>query len=286
MADTQAPPLASSLAGAPPACYIAAPSAVYLTGEEFLQLSSLANAAGVTLTVAGRVLRPDNTISRIQFTHAPNSNRTIATQRVGLPEGWLLGLRVTASAGTPAAGAVWVNLELVLGNTGATLTDQTLGFGFVTANTPFAFPLSVNTLPLEGPGNLRSITGTTPGAGVEISETVPTGARWQILAFRAQLLTAIAAANRAPTLTLDDGANLYHQANQGAPVPASTLSSLSWGPGAGVNTGGNTSILTAGLPVDIRMGAGHRLRTVTANIQAADQYSAVQYLVREWMTGE
>src|SRR5882672_5205290 len=119
MADSVLSPLPSSLAGAPPSTWVAAPSAVYLTGEEFLQLSSLANVGGVTLQVTGRVLRPDNTISRIQFQHVPNSTRTIATTRVALSEGWLLALRVVASAGAPAFGQVWVNLELVQGNTGA-----------------------------------------------------------------------------------------------------------------------------------------------------------------------
>jgi len=43
---------------------------------------------------------------------------------------------------------------------------------------------------------------------------------------------------------------------------------------------------TAPFPVDVRMGAGHRIRSVTLGIQAGDQFDQVQYLVREWMTGE
>jgi hypothetical protein len=39
------------------------------------------------------------------------------------------------------------------------------------------------------------------------------------------------------------------------------------------------------LPSMMFLSAGHRIRTVTAAIQAADAYTAVQYLVREWLEG-
>jgi hypothetical protein len=108
---------------------------------------------------------------------------------------------------------------------------------------PLAFPGVPIASPLDGGGALRSIAGTTPGAGAEISETVPTGARWELLAFQATFVTSAAAANRVPQLTLDDGTTVYFRLGaalnqaasltqrrswfQGAPAPYSTMRTIS-----------------------------------------------------------
>lgn len=284
MTDTAKLPI--SLAGAPPQQWLASPSPFYLTGEEALRLTSFANVGGLTLTVTGRILRPDNTIARINFTHTPSSSRVAATTIVSLSEGWLLGLTVRASAGAPAFGQVWANLEL--GNSlGATFAvDQTLGYGFLTANTPFAWLASVNTLPLDGPGNLRSITGTTPAAGAEISETAPTGARWKLLAIRSQLVCSATVATRTPSLSLDDGANEFFRTQDLDGVTASSSFGFSWGAGLAGPVLSNNNTLQQSLPTEVLLSGGFRFRTKTPGIQAADQWSAPQYLVREWMTGE
>jgi hypothetical protein len=39
------------------------------------------------------------------------------------------------------------------------------------------------------------------------------------------------------------------------------------------------------VPFNIRLAAGARIKTVTAAIQAGDQYTAPQYLVREFLEG-
>jgi len=270
----------------PPASAIYQPSPVYLTGEEELRASSLANASGLGLTISGRILRPDGTISPIKFTHAPNSTRTIATTIVGLSEGWLLGLTVRATTGAPAFGQTWVLLELLRGGGGATDVVQTLGMGFVTANTPLNWPGGVNFLPTDGPGHLRSIVGTTPAAGAEISEVVPTGARWEFLAFRALFVTSAAVANRFPSFIVFDGSSGDYQ--NGAIVAQAASLSIKYhlAPGAPAPQLDGNNDLVIPAPVGIRLAAGFAINTGTANIQAGDQWSAIRYLVREWMTGE
>jgi hypothetical protein len=277
------PPIARSLAGQPSSEAILAPSALYLTGEEQLRISSIGNAAGVTVMVRGRVLRPGYDIAIIEQPHTPNSNRTIATTTIALSEGWPLGFTVRASVGTPAGGAVWVLLELVRGQGNAAVVVETLGSGFVTANVPLQVPGSTNQAPTDGAGCLRSITGTTPGAGAEISETVPAGARWELLAFRAVLTTSATVAGRWPSLLLDDGANIYTNAGVEDTVAASQTENCSWGQGVSKKASPSLQSEQGSLPVGIRLGSGHRMRTATINLQVGDQYSAVQYLVREWI---
>lgn len=275
-------PLPSSLAGKPPQQWIAGPSPVYLTGEELLRITTIANLGSLVVTVAGRVLRPDNTIAPFQFTHVPNSNRTVATTVVALPEGWLLGAVAKVTSGSPSFGAVWGSLELVRGAGSAAIAVQSLANDFISANAPLMWPGSANVDPLEGAGNLRSITGTTPGAGAEVSETVPTGARWELISFWVQLITAVAVANRVVELIFDDGTLEYFRAGTTGNQAASITGQHVWTQGLILAGFDNVALWPGYLPFNNRLGAGHRIRTKTNNIQGADQHGPVQYLVREW----
>ncbi|MBZ5560176.1 MAG: hypothetical protein LAO77_23205 [Acidobacteriia bacterium] len=261
---------------------LAGPSAVYLTGEEQLRLTSVGNASGLTLTVSGRVLRKDGTIAPIQFSHTPNSNRTAATTTVGLSEGWVLGISLKITTGTPAAQSVWVLVDLVRGQGSAGQVLQSLVSGFVSPTVPLVWPGNESFAPLDGVGCLRSISGTQPGAGAEISEVVPAGARWELLAFEADLATSAAAANRVPQLTIDDGANVYAR----VPINNNETASHTWRnsfqAGVPLNFDGTRFLVTAPLLAGIRLAAGHRIKTVTSAIDVGDQWSAPQYLVREW----
>lgn len=281
MPDPQ--PLPSSLAGLPPQQWISAPSPVYLTGEEQLRLTTFANAAGLTVTLSGRVLRPDNTIARFVVTNTPNSNRTAASTIERLPEGWLLGAVAKVTGGAPSFGAVWAQLELVCGEGGAAFVVQSLANDFISTNAPLMFPGGQNVDPLEGAGNLRSIAGTTPGAGAEISEVVPTAARWELIAFAANLVTSASVGTRNSVLTLDDGANIFARMPALNNQPASNNITLDWMEGGQWNAGQPNQAWMIALAVNNRLGAGFRVRTSTVGIQAGDQYSAVQYLVREWL---
>src|SRR5207244_3905006 len=62
----------------------------------------------------------------------------------------------------------------------------------------------------SGYQRLRSFLGTDQAAGSEISEVVPTGKFWRILAVRAQLVTSGTAGNRFPRLEIDDGTNIFY----------------------------------------------------------------------------
>lgn len=262
------------------------PSRAYMTGEENLRVTAVCNTASVTLTINGRQLRPDSTPSPLNETLKPTSNRVVTTGIFGLAEGWLLGLTVRATAGSPPAGSTWVLLELVRGSGSQAQLVQTLGYGFVTANKPYAWPLSANTDPFDGAGHLRLIVGATPAAGAEISETVPTGAQWELISFEADLTTAVAVANRVPVFTIDDGANIYYR----APVNGNETASATWRniltTIGSVNNGLLQNVAVEGAPSNLRLPAGHRIRTATIAIQGADQYAAPIYLVRERFTLE
>jgi len=136
---------------------------------------------------------------------------------------------------------------------------------------------------VEGPGLLRSITGTDPAAGSEITETVPTNARWRLRGIRFELATSADVADRRVLLIIDDGASVFTaivvEAIQTADLTRA-YNFYSIAPRESVFTVGN---IESPLPEDLMLLQGWRIRTSTVNLQAADDYGAPQRLVDEWI---
>jgi len=271
---------------------LAGTAPLYVTGEESLQLTVFNSAAGVTVTLSGRFLavlrRTDEGAPRPSpFAHSlvPTTNRVATVKLAALGEGWLMDGAVQVTAGTPLVGNTYVIVALVRGTAGAVTTLSVLAQGYITANQ--RIPLDVNVMQgfTDGPGALRAINGTQPGVGLEVTETVPTGARWELLSFLVSLVTSATGANRTPVFFIDDGTNVYYEAGGGTNETASVTWTNILAPiGAGfVATA--VAIVNVPAPIGIRLGAGHRIRTSTPAIQVGDQYGVPHYLVREWIEG-
>lgn len=264
---------------------LAGVSPFVFTLEDQLQIDSLCSIAGAQYTVTGVMLTGDYRLRPFAFVHSPNSNRTIATSRFSIGSGWLLRLRIASTAGTPTNGQAFVWARICRGLTSVAQVNGTIVANYVTANTDLFWPGGPVSSPLDGAGALRSITGTAPAAGAEISEVVPTGARWELLAFNALLTAGAAVASRFPNLAIDDGANIFGEITSQAATTAGNTNRLSFAPGLDALTAYANSNQSLPLPIGLRLSAGFRIRTVTSNLQAADQYTAPQYLVREWLEG-
>jgi hypothetical protein len=271
---------------------VAGASPLYVTGEDTLRLTAFNSAAGVTVTLTGRFVpvpqRDDEPPLRpgaFRVDLVPTTNRVATVRLLPLSEGWLLDYAITISAGTPAHGQCFVKLQIVRGTAGATQLLSTIAQGYVTTSYDvggIGIGLSGFT---DGAGALRSITGSTPAAGAEISETVPTGVRWELLSFSAQLVTSATVTGRIWQALLDDGATIYGEFSGTDAIPAGTTSRMTLAQGLTQPRapGGFNSVIPA--PNNLRLAAGHRIRTSTINIQVGDQWSLVQYLVREWIEG-
>lgn len=182
------------------------------------------------------------------------------------------------------AGAATGTLQVFLQDS----LDGGTTFNDLAAFNTFTFGASVTTQTLnlygssDGPGLIRSISGTQPSAGAEISETVPTGARWELLTFKTQLVTDANVANRVVLLSLDDGSNVYYRVSANVNHAASSTFQYQFLQGFATPAISQIAAIQAPIPANNRMAGGHRIKTVTASIQVGDQYSALQYLVREW----
>jgi len=259
-------------------------AALYVTGEDHLRVTSFNGLAGAELVVEGRFVECAGRLVPFSERHVPASDRTAATTLVTLGEGWLCNLQVRASAGAPLQGQTFVVVELVRGRTGAIQPLACLLEGYVTATQRLAWPGSPIRASIEGRGFLRSFTGTDPAAGAEISETVPAGARWRLVAMSMPFITDATVVNRFPTLVIDDGANAYHESSVGAAAVASTTYRLTAG-AFGVATAVTPLAYLIPTPADLLIPAGHRIRTATTGMVAGDNYGAPQMLVEEWIAG-
>lgn len=271
--DTMAP----SLAGGAP---------LFMAFEDAIKISVANGLAGVTATVTGRFLPLGQAHAvPFRFDLVPTTDRAATTKIFDPGEGWLLECSVVVSAGAPQIGQAFAVLSIVRGLGSAALELSTLASGDITTTARVAYPAGGVRSPLDGGGAIRSITGAVPAAGAEISEAVPANARWEVLAFAATLVTAVAVANRRPLLRVDDGANEFVASPMGVDQVASTTFTYDWFPGAPVSTVAVSLRFTAPLPTGLAIGPAFRLRTLTSGIQGADQWSAPQYLVRERISG-
>lgn len=258
-------------------------SAFFLDGQEQLRLRTFGSLAGAVLACEWRLLDAKGVTIGNANPHTPNSDRTVATTLYNVGEGFLLNVQIRATSGTPRIGQIFAILDLVRG-TGSTVQPlATLWSGYVTDTTPCGWPGVVPMRSTDGPGVIRSITGTDPAAGLEISETVPTNARWSLLALRAALVTDGTVANRVAQLTLDDGTTVFDVSPWTSNHTAGLTFQYNWAQGYGSTVAGASSNLGLSLPRDMRLMGGFRIRTVTAAIVAGDNWGAPQLLVEEWI---
>lgn len=261
------------------------PSAFYMRVDDNIRITSFNSAAGVQLALRSRFLGLDGEIMPSADLQTPNTDRSAKTTIIPSPEGWLLGAQVFASAGAPLIGQCYVVVEIVQGLGASAIALQTLAAGYVTAKQPLSWPGQPIGSSLDGGGALRAIIGSAPGAGNNITETVPTGARWEMLAFEAILVASAAVANRLVSLTFDDGVNIYFFDSPNLVQTASQTGAYAFAQGQSKLAVPNLLAVPGNLPVGNRLGAGHRIRTSVTALQGGDILSAPNYLVREWIEG-
>lgn len=265
-----------------------APSgALYLTGEDFLRLNVLNGASGVTVTLAGRFLpaplpgeawRPHPR----PFAHTliPATDRSVSTRMASLGDGWLLSCGVFASAGTPRRGQCFAIVDVVRGDNVNATPLCTLLQGYVADTTRRAWPGTLLESSVLGPGVLRTILGTGPGAGLEMTETVPNNARWRLLSIFATLVTDVNVASRDAALTFDDGINTLARFPAAQNVAASLTTRYVWTSGGARTVIASDRTIVTPIP-DVWLADAFRLKTVTTGIQVGDAWSAPRMFVEE-----
>lgn len=258
----------------------------YISDTETLRLTVFNSVASVRVALRARKIDEDGESKFASNDVVPATDRTASVVDVQPGAGWLVGVAAIVTAGAPQDGQTFAIVSIGIGNGNNYTETEVLAAGYISTGRRLSWPGSVIGAPIEGDGALRVITGTTPGAGVEISETVPTNARWQLLAFKARLTASATVANRTPRLTIDDGTNVVIESPTSATQAAAAVDPYYWVAALGYTFGASGSDIVNGLPAPTFLRAGFRMRTSTINLQVGDTWDQVFYFVREWIGGE
>lgn len=259
------------------------PNQFYLTGEDRLRIVSANSLAGVALKAQCRTANIQGETVAHSFDHVPNTDRSTQTTEHVLGTGSVLNVTVFASAGAPQMGHTFVKVELVRGAGVAAIVLGTLLAGYVTRTQALGFPGSPIVPSLQGEPLVRFILGTVPAPGVNISETVPTGARWELLSVRFNLQSSAVAGTRRVVISGFGGGLTGFTAIAASTQIAGELWSHSWATGLIGRADGTIGLVQSELPGRVILPAGGGWQSAVFNIGVADQFSSIASVVREWL---
>lgn len=181
------------------------PTVVLFDGSENLRILS-ASSVAVTLAIYVRMRRTDGSIDPMQFSHTPNTDRTVKTTDHVIGAGVLLNLIIVPISGSPLVGETFVQASIIRGLSGATLPQGVLAQDYTTTRQPVAWPGGQLRRSTEGQGAPRSVVSRSQ-TGAANSVTVPTGARWKLTTVNLGLDTTPSAGfNRQLIFAVIDGA--------------------------------------------------------------------------------
>lgn len=256
------------------------PSQFYVTRTDLLSIVTRCSHATTRVDVRMRLLTPDGELRSLRYDVLPNSDRTQREDIFDMAEGYLLSALAVPTAADVQPGQLYVALYLTRGAAPAALWHQLLSAGFASSGFAVSYPYNDS---LVGRGARewdRVITGTDPAAGVEISETVPTGATWDMVTVTFSLTTDATVASRVISLLMDDGASQVSWNRAIAAQPASTTRSY-WAGAQLQDDSANSGRIGMGSLNDRVLSQGWRLLTSGFNLQPGDNYSAPVLWVRE-----
>lgn len=265
---------------------IASPFQFYTTGEDRLRVVSACSLTGVTIAIHSRFLALDGTLLANAWTHTPNADRTLVTTEFDIGAGAVLNLTVFASAGSPKIGQCFVIVQLIRGSGSAAIVLGTLLQGYITGTQQLAWPGSPIQDSISGGGYIRAINGTVPATNANVQETVPTGARWELLAVTVNFTADATDTQRDVILTygvLNGAAYLPITLGQKA-VAGDTGDVFAWAQGVVDNKTvvgefwGSSSLASRYI-----MQAGESFLVTRSNGGPGDKFTAIKYTVREWL---
>lgn len=251
--------------------------------DDSLRITVVNSLPGVTVEVHGRLVTRAGDATPFRYVLAPTSNRLATSQDFRLSGGFVSNLSAFAANGSPLIGQTFVIVQIVRGAGLASFLLGTLLSAYVTATQPIGWPGTPIQSSIEGGGYPRHIVGSDPNPGFEVSEVVPTGARWRLHHFSVLIALSAAAPVRRPHLWLLFPNLSYWFSQSPFDLAASTTRDLMWAEGTQCIGNTDPRYVNMPLPSGMTMLAGSQLVTITDGLDAGDNYNAPTYTVDEWL---
>lgn len=255
--------------------------AIPMDAKDSIIVESFNSFASPAVDVFVRFLDSEGRTHRGGFRHTPNTDRTSATSRFRIGKGHLISVAFEPVGFTPRRGQTFLRAFLTRDDVGVVQPDFPLISDYLVDGALLAWPGSPLRSSVEGPGHVRSFSGTDPAAGSEISETVPAGARWAIRGGTFVLVTDGTAGNRTVNIEVGDGTNILERFGVSAvQAPGSTVRYVIVPTGYLASQRFSTEII---LPREVVLFSGFTFSTTSSNLAVGDDFSAAQLLVEEWL---
>lgn len=254
---------------------------IWIEYGEQLTCSVYSSVASLIVRFSGHFRKANGEVQVYSHDIVPTSDRVVTSLTRSFQEGFLLSCIATIVSGNANRGQCYVRARVQSGEGAAAIPLHRVLAGYATDDFSPSFPYGIVEGPLEGAGMIRSVAGTNPAAGVEVSETVPTGARWRILSLTCQLVNDATVGNRQVFLIIDDGTTTLAIVGFLANQTANATDLYSWS-----NWGASNALSALGINFPLPafpLMAGWRIRTSTGTFQAGDNWGAPALMVEEWL---
>jgi hypothetical protein len=249
---------------------------------DYIGMSVWSSTSGITVRFLGEYQMCTGEIQHFARDVVASSDRSVVETDINLPACRLVSITAILAAGTATRGQVYARANRQKGSGGSAIPMGSTLAGYVTNNYAPTWPNGRVEDPTLGPGVIRAFTGTNPAAGAEVSETVPTGARWKLHAMTTRLVTAAGGSARRAHYEITDGATRLLIVHPERTQAASGTNDYAW-----LNTlsivDATTNVNSLGLPPGFTLLPGWVINTVTTNLAAGDDWGAPQMIVEEWI---
>ncbi len=262
--------------------HVPPPGALYIGRNIRLHVRALALQLGFSCPVRLRILLPTGEV--VSSVHSVAIGGSASPQDFFFEEaeGFLLDVTVGPASVAARRGDTFVQVSLAQGT--ATNFDDfaLLVSDYVTDSTLLGWPNTFLRNQVDGDGSIVANSQGAPLAGADFAVTVSNPNVWRLKTFTASLTTAIAVANREVRLTIEDNAGSVFSVVTAAFTQVASLTfAYSWNLGVQRLAGTQFNVISLPLP-EVRVRSLFVIRTVTTNLQAADQWSSAIYLIERY----
>lgn len=258
------------------------PGPFYVARGEHLHVHAWNAVSNQVVSLNLRLLMPNGEIIPNVYELRPSADRSELTNTLTLPECFVLSFAVSTMVSGTRRGQTYVAVHYSRTAEGGETLVNLLTSGYVTEGFALSWPVGKVEHFLEGRGNYRSIQGTDPAAGLQINETVPTGARWRLLSVNATLSTNATAANRNVLFAVDDGSDnliIIPAPNTQVANEGKEYTWAAWG----TVQDSIVNRVTVPLPNEVWLQAGSRIGTAVVGMQAGDNWTFPRLYVEEFL---